>query len=458
MKDFERRSLRWILFVFVIIGVFSVAGAAQGSPFVWGTVPSPNRGNLQNALKGITAVSSSDIWAVGEFNPGIPPTATGRRTLIEHWDGSAWTIVPSPNPNWQGLDFATLEAVDDVASNDVWAVGYSEDFGSLRLNTLTLHWDGSVWRGVPSPNPAGINNPNQLFGVVALATNNVWAVGRLGGSPMPLTMQWNGTRWTVVRNNCGNFGGLNGVAAVSASDIWAVGDGISCHYNGTAWTSFPIPPSGFGADTLLDVSASASNNIWAAGLSVYCNPDGGCSSIAYVIRWNGTQWQLVKGAPGASLNAVLAQAPSDVWAVGTNNVGTVVAHWDGTTWSDVPSPDPGSGGFLNEIAATAPNQFWAVGSYFDRQFNERTLVEQSPSTTQGSLVGDTSFAQATITWIGPQNGSTQTDSFGHYDAAGLPAGRYNVIASAPGCNPATAPVTISAGQTTVQNFHFQCSR
>src|SRR5262245_28896782 len=116
----------WLVAAILILN--AMAALAQNDLLVWGTVPSPNRGSRASTLKGSAAISDNDIWAVGEFNPGIPPTETGRRTLIEHWNGTSWTGVPSPNPSWTGLDFATLEAVSGVSTDDVWAVGYSEDF------------------------------------------------------------------------------------------------------------------------------------------------------------------------------------------------------------------------------------------------------------------------------------------------------------------------------------------
>jgi hypothetical protein len=211
-----------------------------------------------------------------------------------------------------------------------------------------------------------------------------------------------------------------------------------------------------GADSLFDVSGTGSTDVWAVGDSVYCSPDGGCSANPYVIHWNGSKWDLVPGAPGVILNGVLAQTSTDVYVVGTYSLGTAIGHWDGRSWSKLPSPDLGEGGGLNGIAATGPNQFWSVGSFLDTTFRGRTLIEQAPSTTQGALIGGTQYAQATVTWIGPENGSTTTDIFGNYQAAGLPVGDYTVIVSAQGCSPGNASVKISAGETMIQNFHLQC--
>ena len=92
------------------------------------------------------------------------------RTLVLHWDGTEWSIVPSPNV---GIEGNLLTDITALSTNDVWAVGYYDDLG--RARTLTMHWNGTQWTIVPSPSPA--SGPNLLFGVAADPLNNVWAVG-----------------------------------------------------------------------------------------------------------------------------------------------------------------------------------------------------------------------------------------------------------------------------------------
>src|SRR5205823_4934960 len=127
----------------------------------WSIVPSPNLGTGYNQLNAVTAVPCSpELWAVG---------TAGSSTLILHWDGTQWSIISSPNPG-------TNPQLYSVAANstcDVWAVGYTG--GNSGPLTLTEHWNGSTWSVVTSPNPS--TTQNRLLGVTALATNNVWAVG-----------------------------------------------------------------------------------------------------------------------------------------------------------------------------------------------------------------------------------------------------------------------------------------
>ncbi len=439
------------------------AGAVVRAPHLaataaWGVVPSPNRGNLDNELKGLATVSATDAWAVGEYNPGVPPTVTGRRTLIEHFDGSSWTLAPSPNPSWSGMDLATLEDVDAVSATDVWAVGYSEDFASLRLNTLVEHWDGARWSIVPSPNPAGKNQPNQLFGVAVVTSDDVWAVGQRDLGGRALILHWDGTAWSAVTNPCGRYALLRGVSALSATDVWAVGDATTCHFDGTAWTLVPSPQprSRFSEDAypLESVSAAATDDVWAVGSRAI---DNGyyVEFQSFAEHWDGTRWTPTYALPGATLSDVEAVSPTEAWTVGTYSAGTLVVEWDGARWNAVPTPDPGDGGLVNALDTDGSTGYLAAGASF-AQGSEQTLVLQAPSTTQGSIEGDTGVSGATVTWLGPSNGSAVTDVFGHYDGAGLIPGRYVVTATAQGCDPGVAQVTVVAGTTVIADVHPQC--
>lgn len=348
--------------------------ASQAELVTWQQVPSPNRGTRQNTLKGISAVSSTDLWAVGEWNPGVPPTETGRRTLAMHWNGSSWRMIRSPNPSWTGLDFATLEDVVALAANDVWAVGYSEDFASLRSNTLILHWDGTAWSRVPSPNPAGQTLPNRLYGVSAVSASDIWAVGEMGTDYRPLILRWNGTRWRSVANAC--EAGLRGVSALAANDVWAVGDATTCHSDGQSWQTVPSPQPRPQYNEisypLQDVSGSSASDVWAVGARVIDNGQY-LTWVTLVEHWNGSTWTLADSAPGQVMYGVEAVSANDVWAVGTTGTTALILHWSGS-WSQVPAPSPGAGSRLFDIDAVGASNLWAVGSYFGGSGDDKTLV------------------------------------------------------------------------------------
>src|SRR4051794_32833678 len=113
---------------------------------VWTMVPSPNPSyptSSYNRLFGMTAISANDVWAVGSYGYGERGAA-----LAIHWDGNKWLQFPSPSPgNLNNI----LIGVGALSSDDVWAVGY-QDIGIPGTFTLIEHWDGNQWSVVPSPN------------------------------------------------------------------------------------------------------------------------------------------------------------------------------------------------------------------------------------------------------------------------------------------------------------------
>ena len=122
-------------------------------------------GSGGSILAGVDAVSQADAWAVGSASEG-----SLSQTLAERWDGSAWSVVSTPNV---GTGTNTLGAVDAVSTGDVWAVGFYDNGATFR--TLAEHWDGSWWKVAATPNVG--SGENVLTSVSAVAGNDVWAVG-----------------------------------------------------------------------------------------------------------------------------------------------------------------------------------------------------------------------------------------------------------------------------------------
>ena len=130
-----------------IAGLALVRGASAASSCSWSIVSSPNTGMRFNILRSVAVVAANDVWAVGsatrnEENPG--------QTLIEHWNGTAWAIVPSPR-----VAASSLDGVAENSSTDVWAVGQAGG------KTLTEHWNGRRWQVIPSPSKPVVNGQRQ---------------------------------------------------------------------------------------------------------------------------------------------------------------------------------------------------------------------------------------------------------------------------------------------------------
>jgi hypothetical protein len=197
----------------------------------WSIVPSPNvhGATASSILLSMTAITATDIWAVG-FAQATPTSVV--QTLTEHWNGARWLIVPSPNA-FPGVYDNQLESVSAVSSNDVWAVGFYQKPPPMPTPSRTLieHWNGSSWSIVPSPNLHPGVLDNGLLGVTAIAANDIWAVGFFdvaANISQTLTVHWDGSSWKIVPSpnvQPGTTGDvLVGVAAISTNDIWAVGN------------------------------------------------------------------------------------------------------------------------------------------------------------------------------------------------------------------------------------------
>jgi hypothetical protein len=288
----------------------------------WSLVRSPNATSGYNLLNGVVVVAANDVWTVGQAWNG-----STYNTLVEHWNGGAWSIVPSPNVTGNSN---VLEAISVVSANDIWAVGFSTDSNFIN-NTLTLHWNGTSWSIVPSPSL----DSDILFAVDALASNDVWAVGRTKpggyGEDRTLTMHWDGSNWSIVPspNDSSNDNDLFGVAAVASNDVWAVGNAgslktLAIHWNGASWSVVPTPVFDPNAtnQVLVGIVALSSTNIWTAGQ--YIVPLQGSAQHTLTENWDGLNWNFVP-SPNAQnsnnrLHGITATPDGTLWAVGTTGV------------------------------------------------------------------------------------------------------------------------------------------
>jgi len=365
------RALYWLASVCALAA--SLALAAPGTA----TAAGPPGGGISFAvapampgrLYGVAAVSDRDVWAAG---------LSGGSALIVHWNGSTWSQAQPASGYFNGLAASP--------ARDVWAVGGTSWFGAGKA--LAEHWDGSSWRQAATQSPAGGGDFNA---VTALSPSNAWAVGLVGPGPgtpsptTPLIEHWNGKAWTIQHIQVPAGGGqFTGVAALSPSSAWAVGQtGESSegtgqrtlieHWNGKAWTRVPTPNEGI-MSTLRAITVVSADNAWAVGS--YIATDGTNRTLA--LYWNGKAWTVVPSAtPGgdAQFLGVTASWTHNIWAVGYTNptrcghgpqCQTLIEHWNSIhdIWRVLPSPNPPSG-YLNVlwgISAVTRGDIWAVGT------------------------------------------------------------------------------------------------
>lgn len=330
----------------------------------WRTTPAvAPRGDSE--LHAVTAVSPTDLWAVGSYVEATRRFASF--PLAEHYNGTSWSPVVLPTPNKRVEP--ELDAVSATSAKDVWAVGL---IGSMsrrgRRNssghTLIEHFDGKAWKVMPSVRARG----SRLLGVAALTRRNAWAVGLLAVKRIysrPLIEHWNGSAWhrTASPNPRGSEDALVAISARSARDIWAVGNYRSrgetqplvVHWNGLRWMQVASPSLSEGG-SLWGVAAIGANDAWAVGAG---------RKGPLTEHWNGRAWRVVSarspaaGSINTSLTAVSASSPTDVWSIGEDvhpPVKALVDHWNGRAWSSRTT-----GGYLFGIASLSARDVWAVG-------------------------------------------------------------------------------------------------
>jgi len=211
----------------------------------------------------------------------------------------------------------------------------------------------------------------ELNGVAAVSPSNVWAVGYSGLWPNEkiLIVHWNGQRWTQIASPKPVYGDIFGIDAVSADDIWLVGCTskaaganerlLMLHWNGKQWSK----PGGFPVISgQLDAVTVYHDDVWAVGAT-----GGNGNYNPLVVRLTGGHWYFdpVPTPKGGLLWGVAATAAKSVWAFGDNHVNytSTLVHWSGGVWGSVAFPMRGKGTRLLSIAAGPRGTAWAVGRY-----------------------------------------------------------------------------------------------
>lgn len=268
----------------------------------WTLTPMPVSPDLAHKglwLKAIDARTPSDAWTVGAFYAvgsghlfGAEPVGA----LIEHWDGTRWSIVPNPADTQEGVTLLGLHA---RSADDVWVVGWQGR--GAATTPFVEHWDGATWRVLPAP--PGSNGPSLFTAVHADAADDAWAVGAQnapGASNddrhyQTLIEHWDGDHWTTVTlpdGGAGLVGGLTGVYAASPTDVWATFGGDSnwtaswasspktqafLHWDGKTWTTVPVPgPHEFNLEyTFNAIDGTGPDNVWAVGEAAFDDRDHG---------------------------------------------------------------------------------------------------------------------------------------------------------------------------------------
>ncbi len=363
-------------------GAIAIAAAPPaGAGPVWSVSPNPNpAGSSSTELSRVSCPRTNRCVAVGSFT-----TSSTTKTLVESWNGTDWSIVPSPNPH--AAAFATLNGVSCATTTNCFAVGY-HSIGS-RYATLVEHWDGMRWSVMTSPNPTG-STFAALNDVSCPTVTRCVAVGYQSNNAEAKTLveHWNGTRWSTGAspNPTGSFSTvLNGVSCPNPNHCVAVGYFLPSpaaqplveSWNGTSWQIIASPKrTGARFSLLSGVSCPGATNCFAVGF------DSNSGYQTLVEHWNGTTWSVMTspnhpGSYSTVLSGVSCPSTTSCFAVGNYTVSspttkTLVEHWNGTSWTIVASPNPTrtytSG--LNDASCANTTHCFAVGTA------TKTLIER----------------------------------------------------------------------------------
>jgi hypothetical protein len=334
----------------------AVAGEGSHVDARWSKVPIPKFASLL----AVSGTSNSDVWAVGYiYNQQFAVY----RPVAFHSIGGAFSDTKIPI---KGHGYSVFNAVAAVAPNDVWAAGYWNADPGYTGSGLPLfeHWNGSAWQVVPSPDVGG----GQIWGLAAVASNDVWAVGELT-TARTLVEHWNGSSWKRVRAPYGDsLGWLFGVSARSANDVWAAGaayhgeelDTLVLHWDGSSWTEFSSANSPDEYNQLAAIYADpASDDLWAVG-----NRTPGLGYFQLSEHYDGATWTVLAAPPGHDevvLNGVTMDANGVAWAVSsTYGSGPLIQFWNGSAWQVDQVPELFGAGLwaITRIGST----LWTVGS------------------------------------------------------------------------------------------------
>ena len=269
--------------------------AARGHIVVgpFGLVTTPGLGNVTNTFSGTSCASASFCVVVGTIGWYGDPSSV---PIIEQWNGTVWTIATAPVPS--SLSGASLESVSCPTTAFCMAVGNGFNGPSGDDTTFAEQWNGTFWSVVPTPN-FGVTGDNDLASVSCTGPALCAAVGSNfghgpGSSDTGFVEMWGGSGWVLTLPPTppgATNTHLNGVDCSSGAPCTAVGDWddgtLVETWNGSAWSVVPSPNTVGWSNTLNSVSCIGSYFCTAVGSNG--TPNG---TVPLIEAWNGTAWSV----------------------------------------------------------------------------------------------------------------------------------------------------------------------
>ncbi len=314
------------------------------------SVTKPFPPSVHGTLDGVAALAPTDVWAVATLVIGRQRPFESRGAIV-HWDGRRWTRVATSVPPASNLFDVTA-----TWGTDVWVGG--TEVAKVRVNDpidsgtvdrpLLMHWDGSRWR---------------RDDVSRLVRQCPWRENVEG------QVEW---VWTCDAS-------IAAIDAAARNDVWAAGTeeavdfaGYSStllHSNGGSWKALGEPATkDSGGLSAADVDATAPGEAWTLDDFV----DASVESEYRLVHWTkGRARAFEYQTRGASVAALAAVSSRSVWIVGERwsddgNVplGPMVIHWNGmTAVRQRTTFDSQRGATLAAVSALSPVEIWAAGDH-----------------------------------------------------------------------------------------------
>jgi hypothetical protein len=331
----------------------------------WTVVPSANNAGTNTSLSGVWCGAPSSCVAVGTADT---------KTLIERWNGATWTVEASANPT-RNQSVNSLTGVTCPAADVCFAVGTESMDGNDDAVALVERWDGTHWTVVPSASPAD-GNYASFSSVQCVGPHDCIAVGN--ADYRPLIDRWDGTRFHLESMQS-TYGGFDALACASPTRCVAVG-GLYGHplaeqWDGNAWSAPQSVPHPGGDSELFGVACPAA-------AAAACEAVGVTDLGPLATDWDGSHWSPVDTAsatitPPNRLNAISCPSATSCISVGSLDSQTLytrgaVERWNGHAWS----ADAGGtvAGQLRAVSCATPTTCMAVGqSYVD---NDTVLMSE----------------------------------------------------------------------------------
>src|SRR5258708_3994521 len=175
----------------------TAANRGSDLPQAWNgrILPGPGTHSSDSVLRSVSCSTANICIAVGQkrIDTAVPAKEV---SLTETWNGTRWTVVPSPSP---GTSVNDLTGLSCPGHRTCVAAGWLLNGRSPFSQPLAMRWDGGKWRLL---HPLSAGPVTALDGISCAHPAGCMAIGAyLGksGTHGLLAESWNGTRWRVLR-------------------------------------------------------------------------------------------------------------------------------------------------------------------------------------------------------------------------------------------------------------------